>query len=120
MDIIKAKFSNGTITSEDGFFITADIAGAAQGESRGVVLLDKNVGVYIPLDAFQNFVSIIDGVVNICDALAGQIEGAIVGATTTGSAAAQTVNTAGPGLATLKNSANNIKQQMNDLKKALK
>lgn len=120
MDLVKAKFSNGVITSDDGFKVSADVAGAAKGESSGVVILDKDKGFYIPLDTFQNLMSIIDGIVNLCDSLSGQIEGAIVGATTAGSATAQTVNAAGPGLSTLKSSANNIKNQMNELKKVLK
>ncbi len=119
MDIISAKYSNGTITSDDGFNIKAEVAGAAKGKSSGVAILDKDKGVYIPLDAFQNFVSIIDAVVNLCDALSG-IEGAIVGATTVGSATVQKVDAAGPGLSNLKKAVENIKNQMNELKKALK
>ncbi len=120
MDIIKAKAQSGNVQSDDGFVITAYVAGAGKGESDGVAILDKDKCVYFPLNAWQDLLSVINGLVGLCDSLAENIENAIVGAVTNGSQTTQTVTSAGPGLATFKNAVTKIKNDMDKLKKELK
>lgn len=120
MDIVKAKIQESQkVISEDGFSICADIAGAGKGTSDGIVLMDKDKAVYIPLDAWKDLMAVLDGVVSLCDAL-NNIESVVVGAVTTGSATTQTATKAGSGAAQIKQAASQIKSDMNKLKEKLK
>jgi hypothetical protein len=117
VDLIKATCSDGKVTS-GGHTVKADIAGAGKAESTGVAVLIKDGALYIPLDAVQDLIAVIEQIVNSVGAIGENISNAVIGAVI--NPTSFTTITPGPGAAIIQQACADAKTALNELKDNLK